>query len=242
MRRLFKNLALALFRGRYASRSFSKWLVLLFDCMLFFVSFWIYIFVKYIYHLSDLNIVAEIPHLVTMFLAFLINSFIFDSYKGLVRYSGFGDIKKIGFVCLGMFIMVFMAKYVCVRFTSIAINYWFVSYTESIFVAMLTFISMTFSRLIIRRIYNANISHKQDPIKTIIYGAGDAGIITKKALEQDTSCYYDIVAFADDSSSKVGKTINGVPVYKPSKILNQDYISKNNIQTIIPLHIKKSNN
>ncbi len=233
MRRLFKNLALALFRGRYASKSFSKWLVLLFDCMLFFVSFWIYIFVKYIYHLSDLNIVAEIPHLVTMFLAFLINSFIFDSYKGLVRYSGFGDIKKIGFVCLGMFIMVFMAKYVCVRFTSIAINYWFVSYTESIFVAMLTFISMTFSRLIIRRIYNENISHKQDPIKTIIYGAGDAGIITKKALEQDTSCYYDIVAFADDSSSKVGKTINGVPVYKPSKILNQDYISKNNIQTII---------
>ncbi len=233
MRRLFKNLALALFRGRYASRSFSKWLVLLFDCMLFFVSFWIYIFVKYIYHLSDLNIVAEIPHLVTLFLAFLINSFIFDSYKGLVRYSGFGDIKKIGFVCLGMFIMVFMAKYVCVRFTSIPINYWFVSYTETIFVAMLTFISMTFSRLIIRRIYNENISHKQDPIKTIIYGAGDAGIITKKALEQDTSCYYDIVAFADDSSSKVGKTINGIPVYKPSKILNKDYISKNNIQTII---------
>ncbi len=233
MRRLFKNLALALFRGRYASKSFSKWLVLLFDCMLFFVSFWIYIFVKYIYHLSDLNIVAEIPHLVTLFLAFLINSFIFDSYKGLVRYSGFGDIKKIGFVCLGMFVMVFMAKYICVRFTAISINYWFVSYTESIFVAMLTFISMTFSRLIIRRIYNENISHKQDPIKTIIYGAGDAGIITKKALEQDTSCYYDIVAFADDSSSKVGKTINGIPVYKPSKILNKDYISKNNIQTII---------
>lgn len=233
MRRLFKNLALALFRGRYASKSFSKWLVLLFDCMLFFVSFWVYIFVKYIYHLSDLNIVAEIPHLLTLFVAFLINSFIFDSYKGLVRYSGFGDIKKIGFVCLGMFIMVFMAKYICVRFTSISINYWFVSHTETIFVAMLTFISMTFSRLIIRRIYNENISHKQDPIKTIIYGAGDAGIITKKALEQDTSCYYDIVAFADDSNSKVGKTINGIPVYKPSKILNKDYISKNNIQTII---------
>lgn len=233
MRRLFKNLALALFRGRYASKSFSKWLVLLFDCMLFFVSFWIYIFVKYIYHLSDLNIVAEIPHLVTMFLAFLINSFIFDSYKGLVRYSGFGDIKKIGFVCLGMFIMVFMAKYVCARFTSIAINYWFVSYTESIFVAMLTFISMTFSRLIIRRIYNENISHKQEPINTIIYGAGDAGIVTKKAVEQDTSCYYNIIAFVDDSNNKVGKTINGVPVYKPYKVINKEFIDKYDIKMFI---------
>lgn len=233
MRRLFKNLALALFRGRYASRSFSKWLVLLFDCMLFFVSFWIYIFVKYIYHLSDLNIVAEIPHLVTLFLAFLINSFIFDSYKGLVRYSGFGDIKKIGFVCLGMFIMVFMAKYVCVRFTSIPINYWFVSYTETIFVAMLTFISMTFSRLIVRRIYNENISHKQEPINTIIYGAGDAGIVTKKAVEQDTSCYYNIIAFVDDSNNKVGKMINGVPVYKPYKVINKEFIDKYDIKMFI---------
>ena len=233
MRRLFKNLALALFRGRYASRSFSKWLVLLFDSMLFFVSFWIYILVKYIYHLSDLNIVAEIPHLVTLFLAFLINSFIFDSYKGLVRYSGFGDIKKIGFVCLGMFIMVFMAKYICVRFTSIAINYWFVSYTESIFVAMLTFISMTFSRLIIRRIYNENISHKQEPINTIIYGAGDAGIVTKKAVEQDTSCYYNIIAFVDDSNNKVGKMINGVPVYKPYKVINKEFIDKYDIKMFI---------
>lgn len=172
-----------------------------------------------------------------LFVAFLINSFIFGSYQGLVRYSGFGDVKKIGFVCLGTFILAFMTKTIVVRFIDpsnmFIVQKWFLSHTEVCFVSMLVFIFMTISRLIIRRIYNENISHKQDPIKTIIYGAGDAGIITKKALEQDTSCYYDIVAFADDSNSKVGKTINGIPVYKPSKILNQDYISKNNIQTII---------
>ena len=172
-----------------------------------------------------------------LFVAFLINSFIFGSYQGLVRYSGFGDVKKIGFVCLGTFILAFMTKTIAVRFIDpsnmFIVQKWFLSHTEVCFVSMLVFIFMTISRLIIRRIYNENISHKQDPIKTIIYGAGDAGIITKKALEQDTSCYYDIVAFADDSNSKVGKTINGIPVYKPSKILNQDYISKNNIQTII---------
>ena len=172
-----------------------------------------------------------------LFVAFLINSFIFGSYQGLVRYSGFGDVKKIGFVCLGTFILAFMTKTIVVHFIDpsnmFIVQKWFLSHTEVCFVSMLVFIFMTISRLIIRRIYNENISHKQDPIKTIIYGAGDAGIITKKALEQDTSCYYDIVAFADDSSSKVGKTINGVPVYKPSKILNKDYISKNNIQTII---------
>ncbi|MBQ4548414.1 MAG: polysaccharide biosynthesis protein [Bacteroidales bacterium] len=237
MKRLVKKLALALFKGRYAPQSFSKWLVLLFDCFLFFISFWIYVLIKYIYNIEYLNFHYELMHMLPLFAAFLINSFIFGSYQGLVRYSGFGDVKKIGFVCLGTFILAFMTKTIVVRFIDpsnmFIVQKWFLSHTEVCFVSMLVFIFMTISRLIIRRIYNENISHKQDPIKTIIYGAGDAGIITKKALEQDTSCYYDIVAFADDSNSKVGKTINGIPVYKPSKILNQDYISKNNIQTII---------
>jgi FlaA1/EpsC-like NDP-sugar epimerase len=102
-----------------------------------------------------------------------------------------------------------------------------------IFVAMLTFISMTISRLIIRRIYNENISHKQKPINTVIYGAGDAGIVTKKAIEQDTANYYNIIAFVDDSSNKVGKLINGIPVYNPSKVLNKEFVDKNNINLFI---------
>lgn len=233
MRKILKNLTLTLFRGRYASHSFSKWLVLLFDCMLFLMSFLIYIFIKYVYHLGDLNIVAEIPRFVTLFVAFLINAFIFDSYKGLVRYSGFGDIKKIGFVCLGTFIVTFMTKYVFERFTSVDVSQWFVYHSEMIFVSMLAFILMTISRLVIRRIYNENISHKQEPINTIIYGAGDAGIVTKKAVEQDTANHYNIVAFVDDSTNKVDKLINGVPVFNPSKIISKDYIDRNNIKLFI---------
>ena len=103
MRKLIKKLALALFRGRYAPRSFSKWLVLLFDCCLFFASFWIYVFIKYIYHIDNLSVIKSIIyyetfHLIPLFVFFLINAFIFGSYQGLVRYSGFGDINKIAYV------------------------------------------------------------------------------------------------------------------------------------------------
>lgn len=233
MRRLLKNLALALFHGRYAPKSFSKWLVLLFDCFLFFVSFWIYVFIKYIYHLEYLNIKAELILFVPIFLIFLINTFIFGSYQGLVRYSGFGDIKKIGFACLGTFITAFMLKTILARFLPIEyIHKFFLSHTEVVFVSMLVFTLMTVSRLVIRRIYNENISHKQTPINTVIYGAGDAGIITNRALEQDTSTYYNVVAFIDNSSSKIGKSINGISILSPSK-LNKEFVEKNNISVII---------
>lgn len=234
MKRLLKKIAMAMFRGRYAPRSFSKWLVLLFDCCLFFISYWIYVLIKYIYHLEHLNIHNEMIHFIPIFVIFLINMFIFGSYQGLVRYSGFGDIKKIGYVCVGTFIMAFMSKSILVKYIPLnLIHKWFLSHTEVCFVSMLVFASMTMSRLIIRRIYNENISHKQVFLNTIIYGAGDAGIITKNVIEQDTSCHYNILAFIDSSNNKIGKTINGIPVYDTKKVLNKEFLSKNNVKVII---------
>lgn len=233
MRRLIKKLAIAIFRGRYAPKSFSKWLVLLFDCVLFFMSFWIYVFIKYLYELQNINFIMQMHYFLPIFVVFLINSFIFGSYQGLVRYSGFSDIKKIGYVCFCTFASMFIIKLILIYYGNINIHKWFMSHTEASFVAMLAFVSITLSRLVIRRIYNENISHKQEPLNTIIFGAGDAGIITKNALEQDSSCYYNIVAFVDKSNQKIGKTINGIPIYNPAKILNKEFIKKNNIKVII---------
>ena len=234
MRKLLKRLALAMFRGRYAPKSYSKWLVLLFDCFIFFISFWLYVLIKYVYHLEHLNIHDEMIHMLPLFAAFLINIFIFGSYEGLVRYSGFGDIKKIGYVCVGTFILAFMTKTLMIYFYPYSvIQKFFLSHTEVLFVSMVLFSFMTSSRLVIRRIYNENITHRQQPINTIIYGAGDAGIITKNALEQDTSCCYNIMAYVDESKHKIGKTINGVPICASGEVLNDKYISRNNIKVLI---------
>lgn len=47
----------------------------------------------------------------------------------------------------------------------------------------------------------------------IIYGAGEAGVITKKILDQDTHSNSVVVAFLDDDIRKVGKLVNGVQIY-----------------------------
>lgn len=249
MRKLIKRLALALFRGRYAPKSFSKWLVLLFDCCIFFASFWMYVFIKYIYHIDNLSVIGKIIHIefihfIPLFIIFLINVFIFGSYQGLVRYSGFSDIKKLAYVSMSTFVLAFMTKSLAIRLNLPLelIHKWFVSHTEVVFISMLTFLIMTLSRLIIRRIYNENITHKHDVVNTIIYGAGDAGIITKNALEHDTSACYNIIAFIDNSPNKIGKSINGIPVLNPTKIQDKEFVKKNNIKHIILAIPSLSNN
>ena len=252
MRKLIKKLALALFRGRYAPKSFSKWLVLLFDCCLFFASFWVYVFIKYIYHVDNLSVIKSVIyyetfHLIPVFVFFLINAFIFGSYQGLVRYSGFSDIKKIAYVSIGTFVLAFMVKTMAVGlFPLDFIHKWFVSHTEVAFLSMLVFVTMTLSRLIIRRIYNENISHKQEPINTVIYGAGDAGMITQNALERDTSTCYNIVAFIGERGS--GKTSCLKSVYKalPEHEFSSDakdkIIFNTSLPTIDPSYLDEQSN
>ena len=47
-------------------------------------------------------------------------------------------------------------------------------------------------------------------MKTVIAGAGTYGAVYHKYLSEDGK--YDIVAFLDDDTSKIGETLNGLPV------------------------------
>jgi FlaA1/EpsC-like NDP-sugar epimerase len=52
--------------------------------------------------------------------------------------------------------------------------------------------------------------------RLLIYGAGTAGVQTAEALR--LSQQYAVLGFIDDDSSKVGRSVNGVPVYAPADI------------------------
>ncbi|MCH8331140.1 MAG: polysaccharide biosynthesis protein, partial [Bacteroidetes bacterium] len=47
----------------------------------------------------------------------------------------------------------------------------------------------------------------------IIYGAGEAGMITKKTLDRDRGMKYKVTAFIDDNRSLVNKSLEGVNIY-----------------------------
>ena len=53
--------------------------------------------------------------------------------------------------------------------------------------------------------------------RLLIYGAGTAGVQTAAALRM--SQQYALLGFVDDDAAKVGRSINGVPVFAPTEIL-----------------------
>jgi FlaA1/EpsC-like NDP-sugar epimerase len=68
-------------------------------------------------------------------------------------------------------------------------------------------------RLFVREVYfRAHI--KLGPLeRSLIFGAGELGLITKKVLEQDQKISSSLVGFIDDSGHKIGKEIEGIRIY-----------------------------
>ncbi|RMG77193.1 MAG: polysaccharide biosynthesis protein, partial [Bacteroidetes bacterium] len=62
----------------------------------------------------------------------------------------------------------------------------------------------------------------RNPVKNraevIIYGAGEAGLITKRAVEQDRNSRLKVIAFLDDNPKLKRKHLEGVKIYEPEKI------------------------
>ena len=52
--------------------------------------------------------------------------------------------------------------------------------------------------------------------RLLIYGAGDAGVQTASALS--VSGQYALLGFIDDDRDKIGRSVNGSPVYGPGKV------------------------
>lgn len=66
----------------------------------------------------------------------------------------------------------------------------------------------------------------------MIYGAGDAGVITYEAIKKDEKNKVSIVGFIDDNNKMSGKRIDGIKIYSPRKV-NNDFLVKHQISEII---------
>jgi len=57
-----------------------------------------------------------------------------------------------------------------------------------------------------------------DKIRVVIYGAGEAGVATKRTFDHDPRVNKNIIAFVDDDERKVGKTIDGIKILSASTL------------------------
>jgi FlaA1/EpsC-like NDP-sugar epimerase len=78
---------------------------------------------------------------------------------------------------------------------------------------MATAMLVIVSRIAFKLIHLRSRGAGKERVRVVIYGAGEAGLITKRTLEREGSVKYDVVAFVDDAAQKAGKRLEGVLIH-----------------------------
>lgn len=210
---------------RYA----SKWLVLCIDLVVVAISFVLSYLIRFNLTLDFEvgNLLVQLPWiLLVSLLAFLS----VGSYKGVVRHTGIRDVYNIfNSICLASILIIFLVM-ANRQFDSIA-N---ITIPLSIIIihSLISFVILTASRYVFKTIYHRITGGIKVARNVIIYGAGSSGILTYGALTNHSKSDVKVMGYIDDDYKKIGKNINGVPVFGEN-ILTQEFISKKNITEII---------
>ena len=220
--------------GKQANNSLPRYWVLLFDIVVLFVAYTISMFLVYynILHKADLfkGWYRVFIVLGVYFLMFLT----YRTYFGMIRYSGFDDIRKLFNACTTALTVLILTKVVISQLNPGIVNKIVPGYRLIIYHYFVSLTFMVLSRFTIRRIYNEFYKDSnKSKANTIIYGAGEGGVLLFRAIQQDSESMYKIVAFTDDNPKKTNKNINTIPVLDPKKVFNPSYIQHNHVKVLI---------
>ena len=220
--------------GKQANNSLPRIWVLLFDIVVLFVAYLISMFLVH-YNSLHLNILFMGWYRIFIVMVVYIMMFLlYRTYFGMIRYSGFDDIRKIFSSCTVALTVLIVIKVVLSQIKPTIANYVTPGYKIILYHYFLTLVTMTLSRLTIRRVYNEFYKDTSAKKKnTVVYGAGEGGVLLFRAIQQDNQSPYKIIAFTDDNPKKINKNINTIPILEPQTVLSPDFVSKNHIEVLI---------
>jgi FlaA1/EpsC-like NDP-sugar epimerase len=206
-----------------------RWSILIIDIIICVFSLTLAFFLRFDFDNIPEADLKNLPYDYAILIAIRSVTFFFSkTYKGVVRYTSSRDAMRIfGIVILGSILM-FIANIISLYFVQ---GYYFIPNSVIIIDTLVTLFLMISSRLAVKAIYFESRNPAKEKMNVIIYGAGEAGIITKRTLDRDAAIKYKVVGFVDDDKEKLGRSLEGAFIYPPEKLA--ELIKENGIEFVI---------
>lgn len=205
----------------------SRWIIFTIDICLSLLALLFAVILQHNFIIDKINFIGFYK---SVLLVIAVNTLVFYSVKtfaGIVRYTSAQDSFRILFSVILSSLVIFFTNAVIIVATgsSVVSNVAIVIYTLFSFLMLITY------RIIVKYFFMYLKNAKLDKIRVIIYGAGEAGVATKRTFDHDAKVNKTIIAFVDDDLRKVGKTIDGVKILDASQL--EHLIIKHEVDEII---------
>jgi len=185
-----------------------RWIIFLLDIGVTCFSFLLAFIIKQNLAFKGISLT---PLLNSFVLLLIINVLVFASvktYSGIVRYTGMQDAVRIALsIAMSTALLFLVANF------SYNINNTFILNSVIIILyASFSFLSLISYRIGIKFLFSYAKNYKMKKKTVVIFGAGEAGVATKRVLEHDTNNNIHLLAFIDDDRKKTKKVLDGVPI------------------------------
>jgi FlaA1/EpsC-like NDP-sugar epimerase len=205
----------------------SRWIIFTIDICL---SIFAIAFAVVLQHNFNTNTINPLGLYKAILLVIAVNSLVFYSVKtfaGIVRYTSAQDSFRILFsVILSSLILFFVHTLI-----TIISGAQLVSNVAIIIYTLFSFLLLISYRILVKYFFMYMKNINLTKIRVIIYGAGEAGVATKRTFDHDAKVNKTIIAFVDDDLRKVGKTIDGVRILDAAQL--EHLIVKHEVDEII---------
>ena len=217
--------------GKHKSNTLPRRWILAVDMMIVILAYVLAIFMLYFEDIKeslfDWSRIWLVP--IVYLIAFLISR----TFDGMLRYSGFNDIRKIFYACTGALSFLIVSKLIVNQISPTLATNIYPRYVTIIYHFLITIVAMIIMRFTIRRLYNEVYKNTADKMNTLIYGAGDGGTMLMRAISQDTNSKFKVKAFVDDDPKRAKSQINTIKVYPPEKAMTPEFIERYDIDVMI---------
>ena len=199
----------------FNKKSLPYWCVFLFDCAIVFFSF-LLVYQQTYGGAKTLSVLWQLCSMCAIYAIFYAVGFkMFHTYDGILRYSSFVDLQRVGYASLVGCVLSYLGHFVMLQF-----NYFQNVYVGGREIALASLISVLLLwavRVLVKTVYDVSID-TFNARPTVILGIDEGGIGLAKLVRNDKSLRMRLFGFVSDGNNVRHKVLMGLDVYLYSDV------------------------
>jgi len=190
----------------------------MFDLFIVLFSFFVSYYLRFNFDTGAMNMERVIWQMLFVIPISMIGFLVFKPFNGIIRHTAARDIQRILYSLLlstSLLTIISLTTY-----SNGLTSPFMIPFSVMIIHFILCVFLMTWTRLLVRLIYQNLRLYNKKEVRVLIMGAGDLGQVTMTALERSANPNYKVVGFIDDNKQLQGKAKAGVPIFSLRKAFN----------------------
>ncbi len=208
----------------FNKKSLPYWCVFLFDCAIVFFSF-LLVYQQTYGGARTLSVLWQLCSMCAIYAIFYAVGFkMFHTYDGILRYSSFVDLQRVGYASLVGCVLSYLGHFVMLQFDYFQNVY--VGGREIALASLICVLLLWAVRVLVKTVYDVSID-TFNARPTVILGIDEGGIGLAKLVRNDKSLRMRLFGFVSDGNNVRHKVLMGLDVYQYSdvrRLVKQEHI------------------